>query len=76
MTTFVLLALMTQFLTTLDYADLFSITLRNDDAQDFDTMWDEILLSVTKVPTDDVLESLYTFRIRESEQLENCIETV
>ena len=27
--------------TVLDYADLFSITLRNDDVQEFDTRWDE-----------------------------------
>ena len=32
--------------TVLDYADFFSITLRNDDAQDFDTRWDDILLSM------------------------------
>ena len=43
----------------LDYADLFSITLSNDSVQDFDTRWDEILLSMTKIPLDDVLESLY-----------------
>ena len=43
----------------LDYADLFSITLRNDDVQGFDSQWDEILLSMTKIPPDDVLESLY-----------------
>ena len=41
------------------YADLISITLRNDDVQDFDTRWDEILLSMTKIPFDDVLESFY-----------------
>ena len=34
--------------TVLDYADLFSITLRNDDVQEFDTRWDEIILSVTQ----------------------------
>ena len=44
--------------TILDYADLFSIILRNDNVQDFDTRWDEILLSVTTIPSDDVLESL------------------
>ena len=42
----------------LDYADSFSITLRNDNVQDFDTRWDEILLSMTKIPSDDILESL------------------
>ena len=41
--------------TELDCADLFSISLRNDDVQNFDTRWDEILLSMTKIPPDDVL---------------------
>ena len=43
----------------LDYADFFSISLRNDDVQDFDTRWDEILTRITKIPPDDVLKSLY-----------------
>ena len=57
-----------------DYADLFSITLRNDDDQDFDTTWDEILLSMTKIPSDDVLESLYKLRIHDSDQLKTVLE--
>ena len=32
--------------TVLDYADLFTVTLRNDDVEESDTGWDEILLSV------------------------------
>ena len=36
--------------TVLDYADLVSITLRNDDVKDFDTRWDEILLPMTENP--------------------------
>ena len=55
--------------TVLDYADLFSITFRYDKDQGFDTGWDEMLLSMNKIPSDDVLESLYTLRIRESDQL-------
>ena len=55
--------------TVVDYADLFSITLRDDNVQEFDTRWDEILLCITKIPTDDVLESLCKLRIRESDQL-------
>ena len=39
-------------------SDLFTITLRNDDVQEYDTRWDEILLSMTKIPPDDILESL------------------
>ena len=60
--------------TILDYADLFSITLRNYDVQDLDTRWDEILLSMTKIPSDDVLESLYKLRIRESAQRKTVLE--
>ena len=53
----------------LDYADLYPVTLRDDSVQDFDTRWDEVLLSMSKVPSDDVLESLCKLRIRESAQL-------
>ena len=31
--------------TVLDHSDLFFITLRNDDVQEFDTRWDELLLN-------------------------------
>ena len=61
--------------TVLDYADLFSVTLCDDNIQEFDTRWDEILLSMTKIPSDVVLESLYKFRIRESAQLETVLES-
>ena len=60
--------------TVLDYADLFSITFCNDNVQEFDTRWDEILLSMTKIPSDDILESLYKLRIRESDQLNTVLE--
>ena len=60
--------------TALGYADLFSISLRNDNFQDFDTRWDEILLSMTKIPLDDVLDCLYKLRIRESDQLKTVLE--
>ena len=53
--------------TVLDYADLFTVTLRNDDVQDCDTTWDEILLSMTNIPSDDILESLYKLTRRESD---------
>ena len=31
--------------TVLDYTNFFLITLRNDNVQEFDSRWDEILLS-------------------------------
>ena len=48
-----------------NYADLQTVVLRNDDIQEFDSKWDGILLSMTKIPSDDILESLYKLRIRE-----------
>ena len=42
-----------------NYADLFTIVLGNDDIQEFDSKWDGILLSMTKVPCDDILQRLY-----------------
>ena len=55
--------------TVSDYADFFSVTLHDDNIQEFDTRWDEVLLSMSKIPSDDILESLYKLRIRESAQL-------
>ena len=58
----------------LDYDDFFSVTLRDDNIQEFDTRWDVVLLSMSKIPSDDVLESLYKLRIRESAQLKTVLE--
>ena len=52
----------------------FTIGLRNDDIQEFDSKWDGILLSLTKIPPDDILEGLYQLRIRESEKLKTVLE--
>ena len=57
-----------------NYADQFTIGLRNDDVQEFDSKWDGILLSMTKIPSDDILEGLYKLRIRESEKLKTALE--
>ena len=56
------------------YTDLFTIAVRNDDIQEFDSKWDGILLSVTKIPPDDILEGLYKLRIRGSEKLKTVLE--
>ena len=54
--------------------DLFSITLRNDNVQEFDTRWDEVPLSMSKIPSDDILESVYKLRILGSAQLKTVLE--
>ena len=58
-----------------NYADLFTVVLRNDDIQEVDSKWDGILVSMTKIPSDDILEGLCKLRIRGSEKLRpywNC----
>ena len=45
--------------TVVDYADLFSVTLHDDNIQEFDTRWDEVLLSMSQIPYSDILYSLY-----------------
>ena len=57
-----------------NYAHLFTIGLRNDDIQELDSKWDGILLSMTKIPPDDILEGLYKLRIRGSEKLKTVLE--
>ena len=57
-----------------NYADLFTVVLRNDNVQEFDSKWDGILLSMTKIPSDDILEGLCKLRIRESEKLKTVLE--
>ena len=57
-----------------NYTDLITIVLRNDDIQEFDSKWDGILLSMTKIPHDDILERLYKLRVRESEKLKTVLE--
>ena len=42
----------------LDYSDLFRATLHGDYVQEFDTRWDEVLLSIKEVPSDDILDRL------------------
>ena len=57
-----------------NYADLFTVVLRNDDIQEFDSKWDGNLLSMTKIPHDEILEGLYKLRIRESDKLKTVLE--
>ena len=57
-----------------NFADLFTIVLRNNDIQEFDSKWDEILLSMTKIQSDDILEGLNKLRIRESDKLKTVLE--
>ena len=59
-----------------NYADLFTVVLRNDDIQEFDSKCDGISSSMTRIPSDDILEGLYKLRVRESERLKTVLEFV
>ena len=50
--------------------DLFTIVLRNDDIQEFDSKWDGNLLSMTKIPS----QKVYKWRIRKSQKLKTVLE--
>ena len=56
------------------HADLFTIGLRNEDIQEVDSKLDGILLTMTKIPSDHILEGLYKIRTRESEKLKTALE--
>ena len=60
--------------TVLDYADLFTITIRKDNVQEIVTRWDEILLSMSKIPSCDILENLHKLRTCESDHLKTVLE--
>ena len=60
--------------TVLDCANFFCVTIHDDNIQEFDTRWEEVLLSMSKIPSDDVSESLHKLRIRESAQLKTVFE--
>ena len=51
-------------------SDLFNICLRNDDVQDFDTRWDQILLGTSDMPRENVLKGLYKNKLQGSERLQ------
>ena len=53
---------------------MFSVTRHDDNVQEFGTRWDEVLLYMSKIPSDDILESLYKLRTRESAQLKTVLE--
>ena len=70
-TNFEWLARMIQFLITLIFPlSLFVTTMFRNSTQDAS----EVLLSMFLIPSDDVLESLYKLRIRESVQLKTVLE--
>ena len=60
-----------------NYADLFTISLRMDDVQEFDSkMGWNFLVPTRKIPSDDILEGLYKFGLRGSEKLKTVIGIV
>ena len=57
-----------------NYVDIFTNDFRRDDIQEFDSSWDGYPSPMTKIPSDDIWQSLYELRIRESEKLKTVLE--
>ena len=57
----------------LDYSDLLGKTLQGDDVERFDSRWDEVLLSIQRAPSDDILESLKKICIHGSDHLKTVL---
>ena len=53
-------------------SDLLTISLLNDDVQDFDVRRDHALSSVSEMPSDMILEGLYKFKITEFCSTSDC----
>ena len=60
--------------TVLDYADLFSITLETTMFGNSIPDGTKFCCRCVKIPSDDILESVYRMRIRESDQLKTVLE--
>ena len=52
----------------LTFNDLLRVQLKNDNVQGFYTKWDGVLLSMTQVPDEDLLENMYKKQLRFSEE--------
>ena len=55
------------------FSDLFNIRLQNDDVQDFDVRWDQVLLSTSDIPSDVILEGLWKSKLQDSIQLQTVL---
>ena len=56
-----------------DRSDLFHVSLHGGDIQDQDTRWDQPLFSAIEIPRENVLESLYKMKMRDSVQLQSVL---
>ena len=54
-------------------SDVFTISLQNDDVQDFDVGWDHALLSVSEMRSYMILERLYKSKVENSVQLQTVL---
>ena len=59
--------------TRLNVNDHINVQQCGDDLQGFDTMWDDVLLSIQEVPSDSVLESLHRTQLTNFDQLRNVL---
>ena len=54
-------------------SDLFNICLHNDDLQDFDTRLDQVQLTTSGIPEENVFEGLYKMKLQGSAQHQTAL---
>ena len=54
-------------------SDLFNIYLHDDDLQDFDTRLDQVLLTTSEIPEENVSEGLYKMKLQGSAQHQTAL---
>ena len=57
-------------------SDLFTMSLQNDDVQDFAVSWDHTQLIVSETPSDAILEGLYKSKLQNSVQLRTVMALI
>ena len=70
MTTYEQLAIMMQLLNNQIF---FNVPLQGDDIQDFDKRWDQAPRKASEILKENVLESLYKLKIRDSVQFQTVL---
>ena len=59
--------------TLLDWNEILNVELKGDNLAQFQTDWEQTMLSINEIPTESMLESLLRKQLDKSEQLGNAM---
>ena len=57
----------------LDFTDSMKVTLKGDRVQAFDATCDETLISMKKIPDEEILENMYKLQLKNWEELKSMM---